>query len=138
MKKRLVFGIITVLIISLAGCATPQEGAVSGGLGGAAVGAAIGALIGAAAGAPDLGAAIGAGIGGAVGTAAGASAGARNLENEMRQANINTSLIPANWRGPNGELTGQLIKDDRGRFCYVLGEDYLVWDAANKCWVTED
>lgn len=60
--KRLIISLLTVCVISLAGCAgmtDTQQRTVTGGLGGAGAGALIGAIAGNA----GMGAAIGAGVG---------------------------------------------------------------------------
>ena len=56
------------------------------------------------------------------------------LQREAQEAGVNVSLIPAEWQSPDG----QLVKDNRGMFCYYLGDDHLVWKSAEKCWSTED
>jgi hypothetical protein len=76
MRKILPILLVSVLMISLAGCATngyydPARSTAAGGLGGAAVGAALGSIIGAATGSPATGAWIGAASGAVVGAVGG-------------------------------------------------------------------
>jgi len=133
--------VISVIALAVGGCATnpktPTEGAAAGGLTGAGVGAALGALIGAVTGDPGTGAWIGAAAGGLVGMAAGASAGAENQRRLQAQYQRELSKVPAAWRGPQGEIIGTL-RVENNRLFYCLGEDHLVWDAANECWYAED
>jgi hypothetical protein len=106
-------GITALMIgsIALAGCATEDQGAVSGGAGGAVAG---GAAAGAAAGAPAAG--VGAIIGGALGAAGGAIVGASNEKNNekhrdeairaSRLADENPAAASAVIQGGTGDLNG--------------------------------
>ena len=106
-------GITALMIgsVALAGCATEEQGAVSGGTGGAVAG---GAAAGAAAGAPAAG--VGAIVGGVLGAAGGAIVGAANEKNNekhreeairaSRLADENPALASAVIKGGTGDLNG--------------------------------
>ena len=125
MKGFKCFSLLLIATLWFSGCASQEMGQFFGGMAGAVLEGTVAGLAGTE---PD-------GSITALFAQLGAAAG---LENEARQAGVNLVLVPANWRGSGGKLTGQLVKDERGRFCYVLGEDYLVWDPAEKCWLAED
>ena len=88
-RKILVLTIVSIFMVSLAGCMTesgyysPEGSAGAGALGGAATGAALGAIIGAATGSPATGAWIGAASGALVG-GVGGYLYAQHLNNEIR------------------------------------------------------
>ncbi len=88
-RKILVLAMVSIFLVSLAGCQTESgyydtgRSAGAGALGGAATGAAIGAIIGAATGAPATGAWIGAASGALVG-GVGAYLYAQHKNNEIR------------------------------------------------------
>uniref|UniRef100_A0A7V4G9T3 Glycine zipper domain-containing protein n=1 Tax=Desulfobacca acetoxidans TaxID=60893 RepID=A0A7V4G9T3_9BACT len=93
MRKCVVFVVLLIFTVSLAGCATdsgyydPARSAGAGALGGAAAGAALGSIIGAAAGAPGKGAWIGAASGALAGGIAGAAyAHHKNQQLRSREA----------------------------------------------------
>ncbi len=108
-RRRII--VLMIGSIALAGCATEDQGAVSGGTGGAVAG---GAAAGAAAGAPAAGG--GAFIGGALGAAGGAIVGASNEKNNekyreeairaSRLADENPAAASAVIEGSTGDLNG--------------------------------
>lgn len=88
MRKFLPILLVSVLLVSLAGCATngyydPARSTAAGGLGGAAVGAALGSIIGAATGSAATGAWVGAATGALVG-ATGAYLYAQHRNSQLR------------------------------------------------------
>ncbi len=92
-RKIMVLALMSIFLISLAGCQTesgyysPERSAGAGALGGAATGAAIGSIIGAATGAPATGAWVGAAAGGLLGGVGGyLYAEHRNSEIRSQQA----------------------------------------------------
>jgi hypothetical protein len=113
-----------LLVILLAGCSGQTAGSFMGGMVGAVADGVVAGLTGTE---PDN-----------TFTNAFSEMGAlHGLQSDAKELGVDLNKIPAEW-APQQMADVRLEKRADGSVCYWLGNDHLVWNPVNKCWVTED
>jgi hypothetical protein len=115
-----------LLVILLAGCSGQTAGSFIGGMAGAVCDGVVCGITGAD---PENQNTF---------TNAFSEAGAlHGLQSDAQKYGVDLNKIPKEWV-PEQVSDIRLEKRADGTVCYWLGNDHLVWNATDKCWVAED
>ena len=61
----------------------------------------------------------------------------KGLQSDAEKLGVDLNKIPPEWM-PQQMADVKLEKRADGKICYYLGNDHLVWNPTDKCWITED
>jgi hypothetical protein len=121
-----IYPTLLMLVILLAGCSGQTAGSFMGGMVGAVCDGVVCGLTGAD---PETQNTY---------TNAFSELGAlHGMQSDAQKLGVDLNKVPKEWM-PQQMADVRLEKRSDGKVCYWLGNDHLVWDPVNNCWMTED
>jgi len=116
-----------LLVILLAGCSTPTGGSIAGALMGAVADGVVAGITGEE---PDS----------TFSDAFSTLGRMQGLQSQANKLGVDLNKIPSDWVPKDAETlaTVRLEKRADGIVCYWLGDDHLIWNPSENCWIAED